>query len=51
MCGSRTGRPAPSRSELPDPIEYHKGTVWPHTYNRLHAHPYRWTYTGEALTA
>jgi transposase len=21
------------------------------TYNRLHAHPYRWTYTGEALAA
>ena len=21
------------------------------TYNRLHAHPYRWTYTGEAITA
>jgi transposase len=21
------------------------------TYNRLHAHPYRWTYTGEALVA
>jgi len=21
------------------------------TYNRLHAHPYRWTYTGEALGA
>jgi hypothetical protein len=21
------------------------------TYNRLHAHPYRWTYTGEALAS
>ncbi len=26
-------------------------TAFMATYNRLHAHPYRWTFTGEPLVA